>query len=160
MAQAKKATIEGAVRPRTTVQIPHASSAHREVSRRSQDGQRGASYNYVAVRDLESYYALLVFGRQQLRKRFTDAELDFFAEVIGEQTWEAHELAILPREVKMVAEERRGEVRKKLFRAAARLRNSAPSTLMALVDACEEYRRHPRKYRSLGDCINKLDRDV
>jgi hypothetical protein len=157
MAQAKRSLAAQTGRPRTTVQIPHASPAHDEIARRKQDASRGygATYNAVSVLALERYFDALRYGRAQARRLFDQEALEFIADVLGGDRWDAAALAGLSKEVERKAQTRRAN--SAMLRVAETLRDASMDVLLALADAAEEYRRHPRRYSSLLDSLNRLD---
>lgn len=145
-------------RPRTTAQIPHASAAHAEIARRVQDGSLRTSYNGCAVLALERYFAALRDGRERARKLFSQDELEFILGVLGEEHRDAAALADLPEEVEGAALKLRAN--SSMRRVAQALRDAGMVVVLALADAAEEYRRHPRRYGSLLACMERLDQEA
>lgn len=159
MSHAKAKSRPQAGRPRTTVQVPHASPAHGEVERRMVEGSRrhGTTYNGVAVGALENYFGLLQAGRQQVKNAFSTHALDFLAEVLRENPWPGGGLERMPPTIRQAAEAYRGKAREEIREIHDKLYDLSSAARAALVDAVEQFHNQRRRYTSLLDCLEKLD---
>lgn len=136
---------------RISVKLNKATAAYIEAAKRSGETY-GEKINSVIPRDLERYYALLRRARAHVRELFDESELQMIASVVAQSN--GH-VPLDPDSLRLALKDASSVERGRRIELARRLRAAPDPTLLALIDALEQWRRSPRV--SILSCLIALD---